>query len=355
MDDEYVNFFGVQFRLNNMAFIENKKIRLSMYKHLQHLIEDRILYCYKIHRKPYHGYHEIDDNEMPLIDNFFENKKIYMEHKNEKNEMYEKMDKIKNCFIDLMNNKKKIFSDMYTCEKKINIFDNNLTFGKLNILFDNRLRFLFDKLGKVRFVTMILRYLGYGINGQHCSVPYNVYKYMYDVFGVRGEGFSSPLNSKLLTLNNTIFCTLFKDTDKYIGSKGPFSSKVLLKYNNVGWVVNPPYMENILYDAYKSVMKAFDQITNTNFLVVYFMPKWIDNKTYKKLSKSKYLIKKIEPNEGEHYMNCNGNTIYMKGVVISTFFLGHDKNIITDDKIKMLEKLWNTYEKDVDNQSGFYM
>lgn len=353
--DEYVNFMGVFNKLNNIYFINDKKIRRDIYKSLQHLIEDRILYRYKIKSPPYHGYNIIkDDEEIKIIDDFFDDTKKYLEKKNKKNEMYNKLYDIKKYFIDNVNNKKHLFSDMYSDEDNIiKVTPEYIKYRKVKIILDERLKYLLQKMGEKKFLRMILRYIGYGITGQHCSIPYHVYKYMYDVFNIRGEGFSSPLNSKLLGFKDTIFCTLFKDTDKKMGSVGPFSSKILIKNSDKNWAVNPPYMKNIMYIAYKVIMKVFKKIERNDFLVIYFMPKWIDDKTYNKLKKCKYLVKMIEPDEGKHYMNCNGRLVYMKGVVISTFFLCRDKNIVTEEKINKLLELWNTHIDDDKNQSFF--
>jgi hypothetical protein len=178
---------------------------------------------------------------------------------------------------------------------------------------------------------------------------------MYETFNIRGEGFSSPLNSKLLQMKNTVFCTLFRDTDKYVGSQGPFSYKTLVKNSNHNWTVNPPYMENLMEYASKQMIKAIKKIERKDFLAIWLMPKWEDNKTYQYLKNSKYLVKLIEPPEGKHYMNCNGDTIYMNGLINSMFFLSKDKNVITDEQIENLLKIWNTYEEDKDNQSNFIL
>lgn len=352
--DEYVNFVGINNELNNLKFIENKRIRSTIYKHLQHLIEDRILFRYEIKLPPYHGYNPIHESEKPLIDKFFEDKKKYIEDRNLQNEMYFKLDEIKEKFINLVNNKKEIFADLYNDKNnKIIKKKNYVQYKNLKINLDKRLKFILKKINKKKFMRLVLRYLGYGITTQHCAIPFNTYKYMYDTFNIRGEGFSSPLNSKLLQLDGTVFCTLFKDTDKYVGSQGPFSAKTLIKNSEKNWTVNPPYMENLMEYASKELLKAIEKIERQNFLAIWLMPKWTDNKTYKYLKNSEYLIKLIEPPEGQHYMNCNGDTVYMNGLVNSMFFLSKDKNAVTDDQIKKLLELWNTFEKDDVNQSNF--
>lgn len=348
--DEYVNYMGIYMRLNNLDFINNIK-RYSIFKHLQHLIEDRILFRYKIKLPPYHGYNPIHEQETNLIDDFFKDTKKYMEDKNIKNDMYDNLDKIQQEFINLVNNKKEIFSKLYLGDNKIIKNNKYVKYKNLKINLDNRLRFILNKIKRKKFLRLILRYLGYGITAQHCSIPFNTYKYMYDTFKIRGEGFSSPLNSKLLHLDNTVFCTLFRDTDKYIGSEGPFTAKNIIKNSDKNWTVNPPYMENLMEYASKQLIKAIEHIDREDFLAIWLMPKWKDSKTYQYLKTSKYLVKYIEPFEGKHYMNCNGKIVYMDKVVNCMFFLSK-KYIITNDQINKLLYIWNIYEKDDDNQSN---
>jgi hypothetical protein len=200
---------------------------------------------------------------------------------------------------------------------------------------------------------MILRYAGYGITGQHCAIPTNTYKYLYDAFNIRGEGFASPLNSKLIGMNDTVFCSLFKDTDKHVGSLGPFSYKALIDNPNKNWTVNPPYMPEIMMMAYDTVIKAFENIERKDLLFIALLPKWENDEAYIKFKTSKYLVKLLEPEEGKHYMNCNGRVIYMHGMSNSMFFLCRDENVVTDEKIDKLLEIWNTYTEDKLNQSNF--
>jgi len=350
--DEYVNFMGIKKKLNNIYFIEDYKLASRIYGDLQFLIEDRILYRYKIKSPPYHGYNKIEDAEYPMINNFFMDMKKYMEEKKNLNEIYMKMDDIKEYFIYIINNKTTLFSNMYNDnDNKITVTNEYVQYRKIKIILDPRLKFLLDKAGKERFLRMLLRYFGFGLTGQHCSLSINVYTYMYDEFGIRGEGFSSPLNSKLLTMKDTVFCTLFKDTDKYIGSKGPFSHKILVKYSDKNWTVNPPYFPAVMLLAYHEVMKAFKKIKRPDFLVIVLLPKWENDIAYQKFKNCRYLVKLIEPDEGKHYMNCNGRTVYMNKLVNSMFFLCREKNIITETKIKKLLLLWNTFIDDKIHQS----
>jgi len=354
--DEYVNYTGIVWKLSTINFIKDKKKALKFFKLLQFFLEERILYRYKIKSPPYHSYNPIiDDEELQLVNNFFDNHKKYLIDHNKDIELVPKIDDIKKYFIYVINNKKTIFSETYDDpDTEIKITDDAVIYRKLTIPLDTRLRYLLEKGGPKKFLRMILRYIGYGITGQHCSIPYNVYKYMYDEFNVRCEGFSSPLNSKLIFMKDTIFCTLFKDTDKFCGSQGPFSHKIIIKNQNYNWTVNPPYMPSIMLITYKEIKKAFKKIKRNDMLIIYLMPKWTDDLAYQKFKKSKYLIKYVEPPIGKHYMNCNGRIVHMNDTINCMFFLSKDSNSISDDKINKLIELWGTKEEDTEHQSSFF-
>lgn len=228
-----------------------------------------------------------------------------------------------------------------------------LKYRNLSFPLDERLIYIKEKIGKTKLLCLILRYLGYGFTGQHCSIPQKVYDYLYNEFKIRGEGFSSPFNSKLLTKNNTVFCTLFRDTDKYINSLGPFSYKQIIKHSDKNWSINPPYMDDLMTIVCKNIIKALDIIKREDIIITVLIPFWNDSYIYQKLSNSKYLVKKIDLAYGSHYMLCNQHMVHMKNVINSFFILSKTKNIINDKQIKKLLKLWNEYDKDFSNQSIF--
>jgi hypothetical protein len=373
--DEYINYLITRKMMDYKTEYYSKRGKLFS-SFFQPIIINRIFETYKKKQAPHYGYKPIEDNEYKIINNIFlENfiyymtfiRKIYddlsdTDHANINDFIQTRIiDNIKvytdmkDFFIKCINDKETDYAEIYKNDNdsKIIVNHNFVQYKKIKIPLDNRLRYLLDKSGEKKFLRMILRYSGFGITGHHCSLPTNVYKYLYDEFNIRGEGFSSPLNSKLIQMKDTFFCTLFKDTDKYFGSKGQFSKKILIKNQNVNWLLNPPYMPDVMFMMYKKVMGAFKIIEREDFLVIILIPKWVDDKTYVKLINNKYLIRIVEPDIGKHYMNCNGRVTYMKAPVNSMFFLSKKKDIVSDEKIEKLIKVWNTFEKDVDNQSFF--
>jgi len=373
--DEYVNYVGVS--RNLMSFTTNiytseGKIFNNYY---QIIFEDRVLQRIRDRTPPYNGFLPIADTEYKIINDIFYDTFIYRlkilqptydtlsatDHKNLNTfidtsiiSMIQDMRTIRDHFIDQINNKATIYKEIYdTVDNKIIVRKNKgyLQYRDIRIPLDTRLTLLLEMGGKKRFLRMVLRYLGYGVNGQHCSLPTNVYKYLYDALGVKGEGFASPLNSKLMCYDGAVYCTLFRDTDRWFGSSGPFSKKILVKHQTINWVINPPYMPSVLKFAYEQVMEAFDTITRDDFLVIYLIPQWKDNETYVALHKSPYCVRVLEPAINAHYMNCNGRVTYMRSPVNSMFFLSRSKTLITDAHIKSIATIWNTYSADDDNQS----
>ena len=349
INEEYINYVDIVRKFENVPFVE-KKTKSKVFKILQHLLEDRIMYRYSINEPPYHGYNKIDSKEMEIINEFFNNTKQYFENTNKKNDLYYNLDKIKDYFISTINN---IDKSQLSKHHRIEQTYDHVRYGRIIIKLDNRLRLLLKMSNVHIFVRFILRYIGYGITGQHCSIPFDVYKYLYDNLNIKGEGFSSPLNSKLLGLPETVFCTLFEDTDKYFGSLGPFSSDKIIKHSEKNWLLNPPYIESILYYAYEHSLTALDKITRDDFMIIYMMPKWEDSEVYTGFKQSKYLVDCIEPDVGKHYMNCNGNMVHMTGVVNVMFFLSRNKNVINQNQINTIKKIWNQKTLDLNNQSSF--
>lgn len=369
--DEYVNYMEITTKINDLR-LQYKNIKVIPFNVIQTMMEEIILYKIKHKITPYNGYDIIDNHDVgKIIMNMFSAMMIYDVNSttdfystNSENKMKEctnsldliykrneAYNNILNTFIDLVKNKND--HNHSNLDDKITVNDNEMIYNRMKIPLDNRIRFLINKTNKYVVLRMLLRYIGYGINGQHCSIPTNMYRYFYEKLGVRGEGFGSPLNSKLIEMKDTIFCTLFKDTDKPFGSKGCFKASIILKNQNVNWTLNPPYFESIIEITYKKIMKVFKKATNPDLLIILMIPRWTNNIYYQKIKNNKYLINILELDVGKHYMNCNGNTVHMKGVVNSLFFLSKNKKIVTDKHISEITEVWNTYEEDKDNQSNF--
>jgi len=356
--NEYLIYNYISSKLKFMVEIDvPNRVRHKLFDILQHLLELRTFFRYDAKNPPYHGYNKIQEEELKTINKFFDEWHLYNTNKelNTKKQYGYNVYKIKDIFLTTINN----FYDNYKTyykrikDKSISISETNIQFVDIEIDLDDRINMLIKKSGLETTLYMLLRYINYGITGMHCALPYVVYKYIYDEFNVRAEGFSSPLNSKLIFMKDSVICTLFKDTDKSFGSLGPFTYENMITNQDKNWMINPPYMEYIIKLSYDIILEVFKNTTNENLLVFYLIPKWTDNETYKKASANKELLVELIELKGEHYMDCNGRMIIMNDVVNSLFVFSKNKNIINEKQHKKLIEIWST-KSDSSEQSKFH-
>lgn len=142
---------------------------------------------------------------------------------------------------------------------------------------------------------MVLRYASILPHGQQWAVPVAQYEHLYSKFGIRYEGFASPLNSRLISYGDTYFCSLFPDTDAPFGSIGRFFDTDLLRpLGKVGeqhWAINPPYIDSIMIRAAQKICAACEEAAETEgseFMCFFIMPAWEDSESYRLLSNSPY-------------------------------------------------------------------
>jgi len=135
-------------------------------------------------------------------------------------------------------------------------------------------------------ITMIYRYSSMLLGGQQWGIPFKHYDKLYNNYDVRYEGFTSPLNSRIIRYTNGKFCSLFYDVDKPFGSIGNFFDIDMLKHNNTGWCINPPYIDELLIKSAKkcieSIIKARE--LKINLFIFFIMPGWFDSIAYEILS-----------------------------------------------------------------------
>ena len=148
---------------------------------------------------------------------------------------------------------------------------------------------------------MVMRYASIGLGSQQWTVPFKNYKYLYNKYNVRIEGFASPINSQLLAVNytNTKICTIFPDTDHWFNSIGNFFK---VNLHNVAIVVNPPFIESILEYSTKICQKLVAQ----NVITFFIMPHWTDSKAYKTIIQHA-IYHTILPKSTYQYYNSTKN------------------------------------------------
>lgn len=243
-------------------------------------------------------------------------------------------------YTDIINNKHAEIKIIRKDDKYVYMNNDEIIYKQYKFELDDRIQFLINKTSVQKVLRMLLRYSGLGIDGSHCALPSELYKYFYDKFDVRGEGYSSPLNSKLIEYKDTKICTAFYDTDKIFGSAGRFSKKVLIENSNHNWTVNPPYIENIIEFSFREIVAAMEEIKNDDFLVIYLILKR-DNDLYNEICNYKYVQSYFEPEIGKHYMNCNGRLVYMKNNTVNSMFFISKNTKYKNIDLSEITKIWN--------------
>jgi hypothetical protein len=251
-------------------------------------------------------------------------------------------------YTDIINNKHELINKVYELDDNIFYLENEyIVYKGYKFKIDSRIQYLINKCDVKTVLRMLLRYVGLGIDAMHCSLPYELYKYFYDTYNIRGEGYSSPLNSKLIEFGDTKICTAFADTDKCFGSIGRFSKDKLIKNSGFNWTVNPPYVMSIVQYSFNEICAAIDEIDRDDFLVIYLIPKAKEDDRFyhDTIKQHEYVQKCIEPYVGTHYMNCNGTLVHMVGTVNAMFFISKNKKYKNINETELMIT-WNDKNND---------
>lgn len=160
-------------------------------------------------------------------------------------------------------------------------------------------------------IRMLMRYDSLAGGGRQLGLQKEVFDILYSKFGVRNEGFASPLNSKMIDYPGGSYYSAFPDTDAEFGSKGDFFASPL-STDAGGWQVNPPFTEDILLRATKHVLEGLVQAHKRNrpMLVFFVSPSWRDAEFYRLLSTSDFKKKEIVLESGKyHYETPAGEKV----------------------------------------------
>lgn len=141
---------------------------------------------------------------------------------------------------------------------------------------------LFNQHRPFDVIRCALRYSTILSGSQHWGLPDDMYNTLYNEYNVRYEGYASPFNSRLMGKKDAYFCSLFEDTDKPFGSIGSFF-KIKIdnppkSKKNIGWAINPPYVESIMISTVKKITAALK--SKKNIFIFYIMPEWTDSDAY---------------------------------------------------------------------------
>jgi hypothetical protein len=148
-------------------------------------------------------------------------------------------------------------------------------------------------------VAAALRYAALLPAGQQWGVPRAHVDALYKSWGVRNEAFASPFNSRMVGRPDAKFCSLFPDTDAAFGSLGDFFELDVARGPPGNWLVNPPFIDELLARA---AHKCLDALAGQNPPVFFFvMPAWRDCEAYAALHKSRFAVAELTLVPGEYY------------------------------------------------------
>uniref|UniRef100_A0A1I8J898 PCIF1_WW domain-containing protein n=1 Tax=Macrostomum lignano TaxID=282301 RepID=A0A1I8J898_9PLAT len=183
-----------------------------------------------------------------------------------------------------------------------------------------RIRYLAQTYGTDATALMCLRYAHlckfYGGESGMCVSGLDA---LYDVGHVTYEGFSSPLNCRLLGRDGVKFCSLFNDTDAAFGSLGNFFRLDLSGYPG-GWSLGPPFVEPVLNAT--AERKLWNDAEPGKFWFFVTFPHWDDNPGWQRLDESPQKVARIDFNQQEFLQQDNYGIIYRPLARICIFILG---------------------------------
>ena len=170
-----------------------------------------------------------------------------------------------------------------------------------------RMNFLRTLGSDYEIVRMLLRYASILPGSQHWNMPLETFREYYNQ-GIRIEGFASPINSQLITIDkqNCMFCSLFPDVDKPFGSIGNFFTT---DFQGKAVSVGPPYTVE-LFDKISTKLEnecIIAERNNNKVLFYVTFSAWRDVSGFNNILNSKYTnFAAILPSGSHFYTNSNG-------------------------------------------------
>jgi hypothetical protein len=173
-------------------------------------------------------------------------------------------------------------------------------------------------------VAVALRYAVVVSTGQQWGLPQAHVDVLYREFGVRGEAFASPLNARLFGKPGAVFCSVFPDTDGPFGSVGDFFGLPLAELRARSWVVNPPFVEELLGRAARRVVESLEgpddpagEAPRRPQTFFFITPAWTDSEAYKLLHGCPALVAEERLAPGEYaYENPAGGRVATRAASI---------------------------------------
>ncbi len=132
-------------------------------------------------------------------------------------------------------------------------------------------------MNEVEAIPIILRYRGIIQLGNHWGFPRGHFDVLYKTLGIRYEGFASSLNSRMKRYDDGGYCCLFGKDESAFGGLGSFFEVDMLEHEG-NWAVNPPFVEQIIFNAVDRVKDAFRRAVKMGrkLVVVLYLTDWPD-------------------------------------------------------------------------------
>lgn len=172
---------------------------------------------------------------------------------------------------------------------------------------------LYSKLyihNEFKYMMFFYIIIGYD-TGHFWGLPPKFYKLIESKYNNPIECFASPFNNNL-----TNYYSLFNNLDSVYGSKGNFFTE-FLHANNDLYVINPPFIEDIIYNTMDLISEKMNKSDKTNCII--YMPQWDDillswlkslpNTIFKLLEKTNSIVYNYSQNRS-YKSSCNTYLIY---------------------------------------------
>lgn len=216
----------------------------------------------------------------------------------------------------------------------VNVTDNGETYQYKQFIATRVPADLLAQASPDEVMIMLLRYASLFARSQQWSIPRRVYDYLYSR-GYRKEAFASPLNSKLRGRANTEYFSLFPDVDTQFGSAGDFFSANLQEHRAGGhWIVNPPFVEQIMYATVEKIVAHLDWEVDhhcnpdvkapgsTTFLLL--VPRWTDGAAFRAAKTSVYTRAMIRLDPGTYQFEQLDNKCFSAPFACTLFLMSLD-------------------------------
>jgi len=171
-----------------------------------------------------------------------------------------------------------------------------------------RMEFLRSMSTDYDIAKMMLRYASILPGSQHWNMNIETFKEYYNR-GIRIEGFSSPINAQLITIDkNCRFCSLFPDVDKPFGSIGNFFTT---DFQGKAVSVGPPYTVELFEKIAIKIENECILAEKTNNKVLFYITfsAWKDTIGFQNLLNLRYThFAAILPAGSHFYINTNNKT-----------------------------------------------